>query len=161
MIAEVEVKFSKVKLPLRKLAYVRHVGPYKGDSELFERLFNQVSRWINSKGLMRPNSEAITVYHDDPALTPESEERISVGFTVPLDTQPDGEIQVMELPQVEYAVGSFEILPEEYPDAWNKIFDFMRENNLKFTHPMYESCKNDPRAHPEGKHIIDICVALQ
>jgi len=156
---------SKIKvktLPKRTLAYESNVGPYKGDSALFEKLFTKVSDWAEPKGLLAsPNTEAISVYFDDPDLVPEEKQTIRVGFTVPEGTEPEGEIQLMELPESEYLVASFEILPAEYEEAWQEIMDFIQSEKLKPAQLMYESYKNDPRTHPEGKHIVDICIAVE
>lgn len=147
--------------PKRKLAYVSHTGPYKGDTALFGRLFTKVLSWAEPKGVMNdPTMETITVYHDSNAV-PEEKQRISVGYTVPADTTVDGEIKAMDLPEHSFLVGSFEILPHEYGEAWGYMFDYVREKELKPSYNlMYESYQNDPSSHPEGKHIVDICIAL-
>ncbi|MFD2564370.1 AraC family transcriptional regulator [Aquimarina rubra] len=153
---------SVEKLPKKKLAYIEHMGPYQGDTELFGKLFTYVMEWAQPKGLMNdPKVEAITIYPDDPKTIPESQQRIRVGFTVPEDTTAENDIQVLEIPEGSYAVGSFEILPNEYGSAWNEVFEYIKNKNLVPTDMMYESYKNEPGTHPEGKHIVDINVMLQ
>ncbi|WP_299441338.1 GyrI-like domain-containing protein [uncultured Aquimarina sp.] len=150
------------KIPKKTLAYIKYVGPYQGDTELFGRLFNSVMEWVQKKGLMNdPKVEAITVYHDDPETVPESQQRISVGFTVPENTNADHDIQILEIPEGSYVVGSFEILPNEYGSAWNEVFEYIKNKNLVPSGMMYESYKNEPSTHPEGKHIVDINVMIQ
>lgn len=161
MTEEATLEITTARLPKRTLAYVRHVGPYAGDSALFARLFNRVHGWIQAKGLMRPELEAITIYHDDPDSVPEDKQRISVGFTVPNGTKGEGEIETLAIPESDYVIGSFEIDPSRYREAWMSTFAYMGEHGLTPTGgPMYESYKNDPSTHPEGKHIVDICVAV-
>ncbi|PWL40388.1 hypothetical protein DKG77_06120 [Flagellimonas aquimarina] len=159
------ISTSKIKvktLPKRTLAYVSNVGRYKGDSALFEKLFTKVRDWAEPKELLAsPKTEAISVYLDDPDLVPEEKQTIRVGFTVPEGTKPEDEIQLMELPKAEYLVASFEILPTEYEEAWQEIMGFIQSEKLKLAQLMYESYKNDPRTHPEGKHIVDICIAIE
>lgn len=153
---------TTVRLPQRKLAYVRHVGPYAGDSELFGRLFGTVSSSLAARSLLKPGAEAITVYHDDPESVPADKQRISVGFTVPVDAKPNDGIQILDLPESDYVVGSFELLPHQYPEAWTELFAYMGENGLApSTGLMYESYKNNPETHPTGKHLVDICVAVK
>ena len=155
-------KVRIVELPLRRLACVKHTGPYKGDSALFGRLFIKVRDWAESKGLLGdPSTEAISVYHDDPDLVPEERQTISVGFTVPSGTPAEKDIHMLEIPKGKYIIGSFEILPTEYEQAWGEIMDFMKEEGIRPTGKMmYESYRNDPRSHPEGKHLVDICIKL-
>jgi AraC family transcriptional regulator len=152
---------TKVHLPKRSLAYIRNVGPYMGDAKLFARLFERVMGLLKERNVMRPDMEAITVYHDDPETVPVEKQRISVGFTVPEGTTPEGEIKILGLPESDYVVGTFELLPHEYARAWTDTFAYMGEHGYRPSGgPMYESYKNDPTEHPEGKHIVDICVAV-
>ncbi len=150
-----------VKKPERTLAFVRNTGPYMGDQALFERLFSKVIRWARGHDLMKPDLEAISIYHDDPDHTAPEEQRISVGITVPKGTKPDGEIEIMHIPAGDFVVGSFEIYPDEYGNCWKEVMDWIPENGRKATPgPMYECYRNDPNTHPLGKHIVDICVPV-
>jgi AraC family transcriptional regulator len=154
-------KISIQTLPRRYFAYVRNIGPYMGDTELFGRLFHQVIGWLNTKDLMQPGMEAISIYHDHPEEVPPEKYRISVGFTIPKPIEGEDDIQVMEIPEGRYAVGSFEILPTEYGNAWEEMMHYLQDKKLMPSGgPMYESYKNDPKEHPEGKHLVDICIAI-
>lgn len=153
-------KFKKTYLPERTFAYIRNIGPYMGNTSLFERLFNLVGDYLKTNGLFRNNTESLSIYHDDPDSVPADKQRISVGFTVPPDTEGFGEIKIMPLPAGNYAIGSFRIEQNEYGDAWQALFDFVQKEGLKPRGLMYESYKNDPTQDPEGKHVVDICVAV-
>ncbi len=154
--------FMTFHYPERSFAYVRHVGPYMGDVKLFGKLFNQVAPWMRSKGINNPNAEAISVYHDDPKTVPIDKQRISVGFVIPKNIIGDREIAVMKIPEGKYAVGSFEIDVDEYGEAWDSLFAYIKDNKLKISSGlMYESYKNDPKTHPDHKHLVDICVAVK
>ena len=152
---------KKVILPRRIFAYVNHTGPYMGDSALFERLFTQVMKWTSENGLMQEGAEAITIYHDDPETTPPEAQRISVGFTIPEQIAPDGDIQIMPIQEGNFVVGSFEIFPNEYEEAWNQVYEYIKNEKIHPLDLMYESYRNDPKNHPEGKHIVDICIAVE
>lgn len=158
---ETTLNITRVRMPSRTLAYVRNIGPYKGNTELFEKLFGHVTNSLAKRNLIGPDMEAITVYHDDPEAVAPEKQRISVGFTVPAGTQPDRDVQIMGLPEGDFVVGSFEILPTEYGEAWMNTFAFMGEEGLQPTGLMYESYRNNPHNHPEGRHLVDICVAVK
>ena len=79
--------FQILDLPTRQLAFVGHVGPYQGDTALFQRLFGTVSTWLQTNNLLSSESECISLYHDDPETVPVDKQRISVGFTVPVGTR--------------------------------------------------------------------------
>ncbi|WP_190811005.1 GyrI-like domain-containing protein [Flagellimonas sp. S3867] len=162
MEATTALKVEIKEFPERTLAYISHTGPYKGDAELFGKLFTKALDWIQTEGLANnPKMETITVYHDSETV-PIDQQRISVGYTINEDREPNEEIKMLTLPKGKYLVGSFEILPTEYETAWFEIFDYLKTEKLTLSDgPMYESYKNDPTQHPEGKHIVDICLALK
>jgi AraC family transcriptional regulator len=133
-----------------------------GDQALFERLFSRIIKWVRIQNLMSADLETITIYHDDPEAVPAEEQRISVGVTVPKGTKPDGDIQIMEIPPGDFVVGSFEIDPEDYGLAWQQVIEWIMNHKMDFLlDPMYESYRNNPHEHPEGKHLVDICVPIE
>jgi AraC family transcriptional regulator len=82
---------------------------------------------------------------------------------VPTDTEVSADIGKMELPGGMYAVGHFEILPHEYQDAWDSMCGswlpgsgYQPDDRLPF-----EQCLNNPEEHPEGKHIVHICIPVK
>ena len=156
----VEVK----ELPEITLAYVRYVGPYKGDGQLFERLFNKLFQWAGSRNLLRfPDTKTIIIYHDNPDITDESKLRVSVCVSVPADTAVDGEIGKMILPAGKYAMARFELSDDEYQEAWDWVYGtWLPESGYQpDDRPCFEMYYNDPKTHPEGKSIVDICVGVK
>ena len=157
--ADVEVK----ELPQQTVAYIRHIGPYQGDGALFESLYKKLFTWAQARDLLRfPETRALNVYHDDPEITDDDKLRLSVCITVPKDTKVDGEIGKMTLPGGKYAIGHFELDTDEFSAAWNTMFGgWMPESGYQPADgPCFEVCKNDCNEHPQGKHIIDICVPV-
>ncbi len=158
--AEVEVK----EMPALSLAYVRHIGPYQGDSSLFERLFSQLMTWAGPRGLLRfPETKSVCVYHDDPKVTDEQKLRIDVCITVPEETEVEGEIGMMTVTGGRYAVARFELKGDEFQQAWNAVYGgWLPESGYQPDDgPCYELYHNDPKQHPEGKCIVDICVPVK
>jgi AraC family transcriptional regulator len=156
----VEVK----DLPDIPVVYVRYVGPYKGDSELFERLYGQLFRWAGPRNLLRfPETKTIIIYHDNPEITDESKLRISVCISVPPETEVSGEIGKMTVPAGKYALARFELATHEYQEAWDWVFcSWLPESGyLPDDRPCFELYHNDPGTHPEGKCIVDICIAVK
>lgn len=158
--ATVEVK----DLPEMTVAYVRHVGPYAGDSQLFERLFNKLLKWAGPRGLLRfPETTMLSVYHDAPEITDASKLRTSICITVPEDTEVDGEIGKMTVGGGRYAVARFELSDDEYSAAWDAVFGgWLPESGYQPADgPSMEIYHNDPHEHPEGKSVVDICVPVK
>jgi len=158
--AEVEVK----DLDEMTVAYVRHVGPYAGDTELFMGLFGKLMQWAGPRGLVQPPAtKFVTVYHDDPDIVELSKQRISCGLTVAPDTEVDGEVNKLTVPAGSYALGRFEIDASQYGDAWKAMYQgWLPESGYQpDDRPCFEIYLNDPKQHPEGKHIVDIVVPVK
>jgi len=156
----VEVK----EMPEMTLAYVRYVGPYKGDGKLFEELFGKLFRWAWPRDLLRfPDTRTIVIYHDNPEITDEAKLRVSVSVTVPPETEVSGEIGKMVIPAGKYALARFELAVDEYQEAWDWVYrTWLPESGYQpDDHPCYEMYHNDPKTHPEGKSIVDICIGIK
>ena len=161
---EKDVKIEVEEMPELHVAYVRHTGPFKGDVELFAGLFGNLMGWAGPRGLLNsPEAMVLSVYHDDPETTEEEKFRMSACITVPEDTRVEGEIGKMTLPGGEYAVGRFELDPDEYEAAWNMVYgEWLPKSGYRFDdRPSLEIYRNDPEEHPEKKHIVDICVPVK
>jgi AraC family transcriptional regulator len=160
LIASVEVK----DIADINVAYIRHIGPYAGDQQLFGNLFNRLCTWAGPRGLLRfPETKFVTIYYDNPDITDESKLRTDVCITVPPDTQVDGEVGKATIPAGKYAIAHFEINPEQYGDAWNAVYGgWLPESGYQpDDRPCFELYLNDPKTHPEGKHIVDIYAPVK
>ena len=156
----VEVK----NFPEMHVAYVRHIGPYAGDGALFQRLFEKLGRWAGPRGLFsNPDTKILTVYHDNPELTDENKLRTSTCITIPADMAVNGEVGKMTLDAGDYAVGHFEINADQYTEAWNHVMGgWLPQSGYQPDDRMcFELNLNDPNKHPEGKHIVDICIPVK
>jgi AraC family transcriptional regulator len=157
---EVEVR----DIPEFHVAYVRHVGPYAGDTELFGRLWQKLMTWAGPRGLLNfPETKMLSVYHDDPNITDPNKLRVSVGISVPEDTPVEGEVGKMKIAGGKYALAQFEISPDRYGDAWNAVFGgwFPESGYQPADGPSYELYLNNPEEHPEKKHIFQIVVPVK
>jgi AraC family transcriptional regulator len=156
----VEVK----DMPEMHIAYVRHIGPYAGNQELFGSLFNKLCTWAGPRGLLRfPETKMLTVYRDNPEITDENRLRVDACITVPADTQVDGEVGKAVIPAGRYAVAHFEITPDQYGNAWNALYGgWLPDSGYQPADgPCYELYLGDPKQHPEGKHIVDIYAPVK
>ncbi len=155
MKTEVEVK----EMPELKLAQVRHQGPYKDIGEAFDKLM----KWAGPRGLLNfPKTKMAGIYYDNPRVTDESKMHSSACITIEDDIEVSGEISKISIPNGKFAVGRFEILPDEFEKAWNSMSLWIPENNFEIrdghSHEIYH---NDARQHPQGKFIVDICIPVK
>ena len=160
LVTNVEVK----DIPEMHVAYIRHIGPYAGDEQLFANLFSRLCAWAGPRGLLSsPETKFITIYHDNPDITDESKLRTDVCISVAPDTQVGGEIGKAAIPAGKYAIGHFEIAPDQYGDAWNAVYGgWLPESGYQpDDRPAFELYLNDPKEHPEGKCIVEIHLPVK
>jgi AraC family transcriptional regulator len=158
------LRVDVMDVPAVHVAYVRHIGPYKGDEALFERLFNKLFRWAGARDLLNfPETKVLTVYHDNPEVTDESRLRTSVCISVPEKTAVDGDVGKMTIAGGKYAVGHFELSGDEYEAAWNSLYGtWLPESGYQpDDRPTFEMYLNDPKEHPENKAVVDIYMPVK
>lgn len=146
------------------VAYVRNIGPYKGNYTLFEDLMNKLSTWAGPRGLYdQPDLKCLSIYHDDPDITDAQNLRLSVCISIPKDTKVDGEIGKMEIPAGKYAIGHFKLDSDQFQDAWNFMYgEWMPKSGYQPDDGLcYESYLNDPSKDPEKKHKFDIYIPIK
>jgi AraC family transcriptional regulator len=159
-----DVRVEVRDMPEMTVAYVRHIGPYMGDGELFKGLWARLMTWAGPRNLLRqPDLRCLSVYHDDPEITDESRLRTSVCITVPPDTKVEGEIGKMTIPGGRYAAARFELDESEFGQAWQYVFGtwLPQSGYQPDDRPAFELCLNNPEEHPEGKHIVEICIPVK
>src|SRR5262249_53321885 len=107
-----EVRIERV--PPRRVAFLRHVGPYQAVGPSFQRL----AGWAGRRGLFGPHTLMLGVCHDDPEVTPPDKVRYDCCVTVGDGVQGEGEVGVRTLEGGECAVvthrGPYETLGEAY-----------------------------------------------
>ena len=158
--AKVEYTVDVKELAACTVAYIRHVGGYQGLGEAFGRLMS----WAGARSLLRfPETKMLAVYHDDPGITQEDKLRTSVCVTVPPGTAVDGDVGTMEIPGGRFAVAHFEIAADQFGQAWETFMrDWLPSSGYQPDDRMcYEVYLNDPKQHPKGKYIVDICEPVR
>jgi AraC family transcriptional regulator len=151
-------------LPERHVAFVSFTGNYIANSKVFENLFDKLCGWAGPKGLLKPDVIMLSSYQDDPKITPLEELTVDVCMTAPEDVEVSGEVRKKILPGGQYAVANVELDgPQEYGLAWEAVVGWSMQNNLQIdiARPSYEIYKNSPKEHPQGNHILDICLSIK
>lgn len=149
------------ELPKMTLAYIRHIGPYKGDDQLFERLWNRLFGWAGPRGLIGGKDfRSLVIYHDDPGVTIEDKLRMSVCITVPPETKVEGEIGKMELEAARYVIARFEVNAQQFQEAWDWLYGewFPASGYQPDEKPCFEMYPEEPK---DGKFVVDICVPVR
>lgn len=153
----IEVK----ELPAIPVIYLRHIGPYQGDAELFESLFSKLFAWAGPKGLLDSNEfRTAIVYHDDVTVADKSKLRTSICLTAPENTKVDGEIGKMVLEKGKYVVARFSLKADEFQEAWDWLIGqwFPSSGYQPDDKACYELYPDEPE---NGIFKVDICVPVK
>ncbi len=156
---EMNAQIRVEQLPEMKLAGIMHMGGFEQIGSMFDRLME----WAYQKEVLPSTGfKAITLYHDNPNVTRDSRVRYTVCITVSGDIKADGDIRPLHISKGSYVTGHFEIEAKDIPKAWQSTNQWVLENDYRFRDGDYfEAYLNDPKTHPEGKFIIDICVPVE
>lgn len=144
--------------------YIRNIGMFKGEPELFKKLLGKLLRWAGARGLIRQyDTKILSLYHDNPDITDEERFRTSICMTIPRDTVVEGEIGKMTISGGKYAVGHFELHAHEYKEAWDYIFGGWLPGSgyQPDDRPCFEIYLNNPEEHPDKKSIVDMYIPVK
>ena len=153
----VEVK----ELPKMTVAYIRYTGAYKGDSKLFERLWNKLFSWAGPRGLtQQPDLKSLVLYHDDPNITEADKLRLSVCISVPKDTKVEGEVGKLTIEGGKYLIARFELNEQQFQQAWGWVYGswFPTSGYQPDDKPCFEMYPEEPK---DGIFVVDICVPVK
>lgn len=151
--------FEIKQMPERAIIYCRHQGALDQMQEAFANLM----KWAFPRGLVsQPDMRLLSVYHDDPRVTPVDKLTADAAMFVPEEMKSEGIIGSYKLSAGLYAVGRFEISMSEFPAAWQAMFELLEENGCKCgCGHHYEIYQNNHDEHPEKKFIVDICIPAE
>jgi AraC family transcriptional regulator len=156
-IKSVEVK----KLPKMTVAYNRSFGPYKGNNDLYQKHQDELFSWAASKDLLiRENFKYLILYHDNPKVALNENQRMSLSLTVPPQTKTEGIIGKMEIDEDLYLVCQCELSSEDFPKIWNWIFEnwFKHNNYVPLEKPYYELYPEPPTGN---LFKVDFCIPVE
>jgi AraC family transcriptional regulator len=150
-------------LPAFTVAYVRHVGPYAGQDQVFQGLFARLAQWAGPRGLATPQARWLAMYHDDPDITPPEKLRLSACITVPPGTTGERDVSVLEVPAGRNVVGRFTVRePSDYGAIWNWLMgEWLPQSGYQpDDRPCYEVYLSPPGAPESVLELVQPVKAL-
>ncbi len=149
-------------MPEMNVVYIRHRGPYN----LIGQAIEKIMKWSAARDLINfPDTKIISVYHDDPNITEKEKLRFRcMYYSSGRSLKQTEKSAAMLYPGGKFAVGStwkLDMMNLVKPGIgwWESGFPkngFQSDNRL-----CYEICLNDPKKHPEGKFVVDICEPVK
>lgn len=105
------------------------------------------------------------MYHDNPEISKEEQFRTSLCMTVPRNklVREDGKIGVMTIEGGLYAVGHFEIMKEQFEDAWDYMYQkwLMTSRYMPRNASPFEVYLNNPKEEKTGIIKVDIYMPIE
>jgi AraC family transcriptional regulator len=152
-----EVRIESV--PTRRVAFLRHIGPYGDACHVFDRLM----AWAGQRGLFRLDTVVLGICHDDPEVTAPDKIRFDCCVSVGDHVQGEGEIGVQTLEGGECAVltyiGPYSGLGEAY--RWLFGTWLPTSGREPRNAPPFEVYVSNPRETPPEQLRTDICIPLE
>ncbi len=147
------------KIPAKRVAYVRHVGPYQECGKAWETLCS----WMGSQGLMRPGMEMMGLSYDDPDITDPERLRYDACASVDVDFEPEGSVGKKTVRGGDHAIyrhrGPYEKLSESYRRLYGEWLP--QSGREAADAPCVEVYYNDPDSTPPDELETDILLPLQ
>jgi len=151
------------EIPALNVAYVRHTGRYQGLAEVFGDLFTRLMAWAQPRGLIGPESQILSVYHDNPSITEDDRLRVSACITVPPGTETSGDVGQMIVEGGRFAVGHFTLGDQDYGEAWYSLAGgwlpssgYEPDDRHPYERYPFEEADVDPE-----KRRVDICLPVR
>lgn len=146
------------------VAYIRVIGTFNGDVEVFQNALQRLVRWAEIRDLLQfPETKILSLYHDNPDITDDMKVRTSLCITVPEYTRSEGEIGKMVIPGGRYAVHHFVIGADAFKSAWDFVWGQWLPGSgyQPDERPCFEVYLNNPSEHPEHRSMVDIYVPVK
>ncbi|MED2186019.1 AraC family transcriptional regulator [Bacillus wiedmannii] len=147
------------------VAYIRHIGTYEELTIAFPKMIEKLFHYAAKENChVFEDTKVLTIYHDHHEFTEDNHLRTSLCITIPNESAVEtSDIGIIVIPSGKYAVGHFEIFQDEYKGVWDFLYGEWLPNSRYKPRDSYpfEMYKNDPRQHPENKHIVDIYVSIE
>lgn len=146
------------------VAYIRHIGKFKGEQTKWIELFAKLTNWAGPRGLLNcPGTGYFTVFRDELNITDFSQFKADVCISVAPGTNAEGEIGVSSIAGGKYAVAQFEIDADQYEEAWNFMFTLWLPGSgfQPDERCCFEKYLNDPKRHPQNKHYLELYIPVK
>jgi AraC family transcriptional regulator len=147
------------KLEPMRLAFVRHIGPYKDCGAAWDKLCARLGK----QGRLGPDTKYIGMCYDDPDVTPADKIRYDACATVDGDFEAQGDIGVVTVEGGEYAftthLGPYEKLSETYAQLMGQQIPKLGRDCRHA--PSLEFYLTDPENTDPEDYVTDIYAPLE
>jgi AraC family transcriptional regulator len=148
-----------------KVIYIRFRGSYLEFRRNCLKMYKELVAFAEKNNLVIPDvTRILTIYHDNPFITKETNLRTSMAMTVPLDSkyEEEGNICTMNI-LGKYAILHCNLSRKEYDEAWKYAYhEWLFKSNEKprdsFPFEMYIT---EPSRNAKDKSLTDIYIPIE
>jgi AraC family transcriptional regulator len=153
------MKVAIKQLKPMRVAFMRHVGPYKEVGKTWDRFLTIMGK----DGYIAGNPMMLGICHDDPEVTPAEKIRYDACLTVDQDFSPSGDIGVQTVAGGAYAttthIGPYDRLGRSYAELLGQWLP--RHGRELRDAPCFEVYLNDPNSATPEELLTDIYAPLE
>jgi AraC family transcriptional regulator len=145
--------------PEVRVAAVRHIGPYNQIVEAFSRLDSVV----RPAGLLKPGTQMIAIYHDDPESTPTDRLRADAAISVPPGEKLPNGVTEQRVPAGKYACAIHAGPYEQLGDSWARFMgEWLPASGYRMADGVsYEVYLNNPMTEPDKQKLrTEMCLPI-
>ena len=136
-----------------QIAYLRRTGRYGAGNR---RLMEELKSRLKAKDLFRADTAILGIALDDPARTPEDQQRYDVGVVLTGTAEPDG-LPVRAIDDGRYAVFEIPHTEEGVSNFWRDLQELTAGLPLDPARPVIERYA----AQKVSAHRCELCVPLR
>ncbi len=147
-------------LPIKRIAYVRNVGSYQGDKNLYETLNKILVQWAVPRGYWCEDVCSLNIYHDNPGITDSHHLRLMVALEVDESARPSGEIGISQTAGGRYGTCRFILNEQQFQSAWgwmhttwlhNSGYEVDNRESIEICHKVFEE---------NGQTLFDVEICI-
>ncbi len=158
---ETPMNVTVVNLPSHHVAYLRTVGPY-GPEGGVSALWMKLARWAGARDLWTPDRICIGTAIDDPMVTEPEKCRYDAAIVVPAGFEPDGGVNVADVPGGKYAVAPFDGSSRDIGMAWKTLFGrWLPESGFQPEGPCFEVYRGEAWDVKNDRFRCDLCIPVK
>lgn len=162
-----EIKANSVEMTAvdLRVIYIRHTGRYQDLAAVIPGMLQRLFAFAAGQRLLGPEqAKILSVYHDNPEMTDETQLRVSLCMTIPkaAKVEEKSDIGTMGI-SGQYAVGHFELGQNEYAAAWQYMYgEWLPGSGYqpRDTFP-FEVYVSDPSQNPGGRQLLDVYLPVE
>ena len=156
-----QVKIEEI--PSLKVGYVRYVGQYQGDEEIFTCLYKRLFQWALPRGYVADDTVTLNLYHDNPEITESGKLRVMVAVPIPDSVETSDTVGITTLSGGTYATCRFSLKKDGFVAAWKWMFAvWLKESGYELDdRELFERYLCRKIMDGDSIFEVDICVPVK